>query len=144
MNLHYDEKTGKANKVVERHLANNYRKAIEKIVDYLSLELFKYNRTIREVPNDVFDKAHQFIDNVRYDFIDNTLEYYFEQAYINVTDCRKILISFYETIAQLEDIYLYKTMYKKSSFHHDYEKYEGMINEIDNKQVWRTPVLFLF
>ena len=126
MNLHYDEKTGKANKVVERYLANSYRKAIEKIVDFLSFF---------EISNDLFTEVHQFIDNVRNEFVDNTLIYYFEQAYINVIDCRKILISFYETIAQLEDIYLYKTMYKKSSFHHDYEKYEGMINEIDSKQV---------
>ena len=126
MNLHYDEKSGKANKVVETYLANSYRKAIEKIVDFLSFF---------EISNDLFTEVHQFIDNVRNEFVDNTLIYYFEQAYINVIDCRKILISFYETIAQLEDIYLYKTMYKKSSFHHDYEKYEGMINEIDSKQV---------
>ena len=128
MDLHFDKTTGKANEVIEKELSNIYREAIEKIVSYLSLELFKYNRTIREVPNDVFDKAHQFIDNVRYDFIDNTLEYYFEQSYINVVDYRKIFILFYETIAQLEDIYLYKTMYKKSSFHHDYEEYREMIN----------------
>ena len=128
MDLHFDKTTGKTNEVVEKELSNTYREAIEKIVSYLSLELFKYNRTIREVPNDVFDKAHQFIDNVRYDFIDNTLEYYFEQSYINVVDYRKIFILFYETIAQLEDIYLYKTMYKKSSFHHDYEEYREMIN----------------
>ena len=126
MNLHYDEKTGKANKVVERYLAKSYMKAIEKIVDFLSFF---------EISNDLFTEVHQFIDNVRNEFVDNTLIYYFEQAYINVIDCRKILISFHETIAQLEDIYLYKTMYKKSSFHHDYEKYEGMINEIDSKQV---------
>ena len=131
MNLHYDEKTGKANKVVERYLANNYRRAIEKIVDFLSLEL----TYLPEISNDLFNEVHQFIDNVRNEFVDDTLIYYFEQAYINVTDCRKILISFYETIAQLEDIYLYKTMYKKSSFHYGYKKYEGMINEIDNKQV---------
>ena len=128
MDLHFDKTTGKANEVIEKELSNTYGEAIEKIVNYLSLELFKYNRTIREVPNDVFDKAHQFIDNVRYDFIDNTLEYYFEQSYINVVDYRKIFILFYETIAQLEDIYLYKTMYKKSSFHHDYEEYREMIN----------------
>ena len=125
MDLHFDKTTGKPNEVVEKDLAGDYRESIEKIVSYLSLELFK---TIREVPNDVFDKAHQFIDNVRYDFIDNTLEYYFEQSYINVVDYRKIFILFYETIAQLEDIYLYKTMYKKSSFHHDYEEYREMIN----------------
>ena len=137
MNLHYDEKTGKANKVVERYLANSYRKAIEKIVDFLSLEL-----PYSEIPNSLFNEVHQFIDDVRNKFVNDTLIYYFEQAYINVIDCRKILISFYETIAQLEDIYLYKTMYKKSSFHYGYKKYEGMINEIGNKQVWRTPVLF--
>ena len=128
MDLHFNKTTGKANEVIEKELSNTYREAIEKIVNYLSLELFKYNRTIREVPNDVFDKAHQFIENVRYDFIDNTLEYYFEQSYINVVDYRKIFILFYEAIAQLEDIYLYKTMYKKSSFHHDYEEYREMIN----------------
>ena len=130
MNLHYDEKTGKANKVVERYLANSYRKAIEKIVDFLSLEL-----PYSEIPNSLFNEAHQFIDDVRNEFVNDTLIYYFEKAYINVIDCRKILISFYETIAQLEDIYLYKTMYKKSSFHHDYEKYEGMIIKIDSDQV---------
>lgn len=130
MNLHYDEETGKANKVVEKYLANSYRKAIEKIVDFLSLEL-----PYSGIPNSVFNEVHQFIDDVRNKFVDDTLIYYFEQAYINVIDCRKILISFYETIAQLEDIYLYKTMYKKSSFHYGYEKYEGMINEIDNKQI---------
>ena len=130
MNLHYDKETGKANKVVEKYLANSYRKAIEKIVDFLSLEL-PYSR----IPNSVFNEVHQFIDNVGNKFVNDTLIYYFEQAYINVIDCRKILISFYETIAQLEDIYLYKTMYKKSSFHYGYEKYEGMINEIDNKQI---------
>ena len=138
MDLHFDEKTGKANKVVERYLANSYRKAIEKIVDFLSLEL-----PYSEIPNSLFNEVHQFIDDVRNKFVNDTLIYYFEQAYINVIDCRKILISFYETIAQLEDIYLYKTMYKKSSFHYGYKKYEGMINEIGNKQVWRTPVLFL-
>ena len=123
MNLHYDEKTGKANKVVERYLANSYRKAIEKIVDFLSLEL-----PYSEIPNSLFNEAHQFIDDVRKKFVNDTLIYYFEQAYINVTDCRKILISFHETIAQLEDIYLYKTMYKKSSFHYYCEKYKEMIN----------------
>lgn len=138
MNLHYDEKTGKANKVVERYLANSYRKAIEKIVDFLSLEL-----PYSEISNDLFNEAHQFIDNVRNEFVNDTLIYYFEQAYINAIDCRKMFVSFYETIAQLEDIYLYKTMYKKSNFHYGYEIYEKMINEIDNKQVWRTPVLFL-
>ena len=124
MDLHFDKETGKANEVVERYLANNYRRAIEKIVDFLSLEL----TYLPEISNDLFNEVHQFIDNVRKEFVDNTLIYYFEQAYINVTDCRKILISFYETIAQLEDIYLYKTMYKKSSFHHDYEEYREMIN----------------
>ena len=130
MDLHYNKETGRANKIIEGYIANSYRKAIEKIVDFLSLEL-----PYSEVPNSLFNEVHQFIDNIRNEFVNDTLIYYFEQAYINVIDCRKILISFYETIAQLEDIYLYKTMYKKSSFHHDYEKYEGMINEIDSKQV---------
>ena len=96
MNLHYDEKTGKANKVVERYLANSYRKAIEKIVDFLSLEL-----PYSEIPNSLFNEVHQFIDDVRNKFVNDTLIYYFEQAYINVIDCRKILISIYETISQL-------------------------------------------
>ena len=130
MDLHYNKETGRANKIIEGYIANSYRKAIEKIVDFLSLEL-----PYSEVPNSLFNEVHQFIDNIRNEFVNDTLIYYFEQAYINVIDCRKILISFYETIAQLEDIYLYKTMYKKSSFHHDYEKYEGMINEIDSEQV---------
>ena len=130
MDLHYNKETGRANKIIEGYIVNSYRKAIEKIVDFLSLEL-----PYSEVPNSLFNEVHQFIDNIRNEFVNDTLIYYFEQAYINVIDCRKILISFYETIAQLEDIYLYKTMYIKSSFHHDYEKYEGMINEIDSKQV---------
>ena len=123
MNLHYDEETGKANKIVERYLINDYRKAIEKIVDFLSLEV-----PYSEIPNSLFNEVHQFIDNVRYDFVHNMLMYYFKHDYINVIDYRKILISFHETIAQLEDIYLYKTMYKKSSFHYYCEKYKEMIN----------------
>ena len=122
MNLHYDEKTDKANKTVERYLVNDYRKAIEKIVDFLSLEV-PYSK----ISNNLFNEVHQFIDNVRKEFVDDTLIYYFEQTYINVTDCRKILISFYETIAQLEDIYLYKTIYKKSSFHFFASKFSMVI-----------------
>ena len=60
MNLHYDKETGKANKVVEKYIANSYRKAIEKIVDFLSLEL-----PYSEVPNSLFNEVHQFIDNIR-------------------------------------------------------------------------------
>ena len=118
MDLHFDKETGKANEVVEKDLASNYRKAIEKITNYLSLELFKYNRTIREVPNDVFDKAHGFIEEVRDDFINNTLMYNFSNGYINLFDCKQIYKSFNESIGQLEDIYLYKTIYKKSSYHY--------------------------
>ena len=136
MDLHFDKETGKANEVVEKDLASNYRKAIEKITNYLSLELFKYNRTIREVPNDVFDKAHGFIEEVRDDFINNTLMYNFSNGYINLFDCKQIYKSFNESIGQLEDIYLYKTIYKKSSYHY--------CDWISNEQVWRTPVLFLF
>ena len=118
MNLHYDKETGRANEVVEKELSNAYRETIEKIVNYLSLEVFKYNRTIREVPNDVFDKAHQFIEEVRDDFINNVLMYDFSNKYINLFDCKAIYKSFNETIGQLEDIYLYKTIYKKSSYHY--------------------------
>ena len=118
MNLHYDKATGRANEVVEKELSNTYRETIEKIVNYLSLEVFKYNRTIREVPNDVFDKAHQFIEEVRDDFINNVLMYDFSNKYINLFDCKAIYKSFNETIGQLEDIYLYKTIYKKSSYHY--------------------------
>ena len=118
MNLHYDKKIGRANEIVEKDLASAYRQAIEKITNYLSLELFKYNRvSLEEVPNDVCYKAHQFIDNIRSHFIYDTLTYYIEQCYITSTDFKKIYKSFNETIAQLEDIYLYKTIYEKSSFH---------------------------
>ena len=118
MDLHYDKKTGRANEVVEKELASNYRKSIEKITNYLSLELFKYNRvSLEEIPNDVCYKAHQFIDNIRSHFIYDTLAYYLEQGYITSIDCEKIHKAFNETIAQLEDIYLYKTIYKKSTFH---------------------------
>lgn len=68
---------------------------------------------MEEVPNE----AHQFIDNIRSHFIYDTLSYYIEQCYITLTDFKKIYKSFNETIAQLEDIYLYKTIYEKSSFH---------------------------
>ena len=118
MNLHYDKETGRANEVVEKDLASSYRKAIEKVTEYLSLGLSKYNRiSIEEVPNDVCYKAHQFIDNIRSHFIYDTLTHYIEQCYITLTDFKKIYKSFNETIAQLEDIYLYKTIYEKSSFH---------------------------
>ena len=127
MDLHFDKTTGKANEIIEKELSNTYREAIEKIVSYLSLELFK---TIREVPNDVFDKAHKFIEEVRDDFINNTLMDDFSNKYINMFDYKQIYKSFNESIGQLEDIYLYKTFYKKSSFHYDSE------------QVWKTPVLF--
>ena len=126
MNLHFDKETGRANKIVEGYLTDNYRKAIEEITNYLSLELPYF--LVEEIPNDLFDKTHNFIDDVRADFIDNTLMYYLEQSYITVSDCRSIFKSFYETIAQLEDIYLYKTIYKKSKFHlefgFNYEKYK--------------------
>ena len=118
MDLHYNKTTGRANEVVEKELASNYRKSIEKITNYLSLELFKYNRvSLEEIPNDVCYKAHQFIDNIRSHFIYDTLAYYLEQGYITSIDCEKIHKAFNETIAQLEDIYLYKTIYKKSTFH---------------------------
>ena len=118
MNLHYDKKTGRANEIIEKEVSNTYRETIEKIVNYLSLEVFKYNRTIREVPNDVFDKAHQFIEEVRDDFINNVLMYDFSNEYINLFDCKAIYKSFNEAIGQLEDIYLYKTIYKKSNYHY--------------------------
>ena len=118
MNLHYDKETGRANEIIEKELSNTYRETIEKIVNYLSLEVFKYNRTIREVPNDVFDKAHQFIEEVRDDFINNVLMYDFSNKYINLFDCKTIYKSFNEAIGQLEDIYLYKTIYKKSNYHY--------------------------
>lgn len=130
MDLHYDTTTGKANEVTEKDLANAYRQAIEKIVEHLSLELFKYNRTSKEIPNDIFRETHIFIDKVRADFIDNILTYYFNHNYICATDYRNIFASFYETIAQLEDVYLYRTIYRKSSFHYGYENYKKMINKI--------------
>ena len=118
MDLHFNKETGRANEVIEKDLASAYREAIEKITSYLSLELFKYNRiSMEEIPSDVFDKAHQFIDDVRSHFIDILMYYHLEQGYITTSDCRNIFKSFYETIAQLEDIYLYKTIYKKSKFH---------------------------
>ena len=39
MDLHFDKTTGKANEVVEKDLASDYRESIEKITNYLSLEL---------------------------------------------------------------------------------------------------------
>lgn len=118
MDLHYDKKTGRANEVIEKDLASSYRKAIEKVTEYLSLELSKYNRiSMEEVPYDVCYKAHKFIDNIRSHFIYDTLAYYIEQCYITLTDFKKIYKSFNETIARLEDVYLYKTIYEKSSFH---------------------------
>ena len=131
MDLHFDKTTGKANEAVEKGFAHLYREAIEKIVNYLSLELFKYNRTsMEEIPSDVCDKAHEHIEEIRSHFIDDTLMYYLKQGYITTSDCRSIFKSFYETIAQLEDIYLYKTIYRKSKFHLeygvDYEKYKIM------------------
>lgn len=130
MDLHYDRTTGKVNEFVEKGLVNAYRQAIEKITNYLSLELFSMEE---EIPSDVFDKAHEFIGDIRADFI-SRLRYYYSHYYITSIDFKKILKSFNESIAQLEDIYLYRTIYKKSSFH---------LYWIDSKQVWRTPVLFL-
>ena len=121
MDLHFDKTTGKANEFVEKGLASIYRQSIEKIVNYLSLELFKYNRiSIEEIPSDVCDKAHEYIEEVRGHFIDDTLMYYLKQGYITTSDCRSIFKSFYETIAQLEDVFLYKTIYRKSKFHLEY------------------------
>lgn len=131
MDLHFDKTTGKANEVVEKGLTDVYRQSIDEITSYLSLELFKYNRiSMEEIPSNICDEAHEYIDAVRGRFINDTLMYYLEQSYITVSDCRNIFKSFYETIAQLEDIYLYKTIYRKSKFHLeygvDYEKYKIM------------------
>ena len=112
MDLHFDKTTGKANEVVEKDLASDYREAIEKVISYLSLELFG----MKEIPSDVFDEAHKFIGDIRADFI-NKLMYYYSHYYITSIDYNRILESFNESIAQLEDIYLYKTIYEKSSFH---------------------------
>ena len=130
MDLHFDKETGKVNEDVEKGLACLYREAIEKIVNYLS-ELFKYNRiSTEEIPSDVCDKAHERIEEVRGHFIDDTLMYSLKQGYITTSDCKSIFKSFYESIAQLEDIYLYKSIYRKSKFHLeygvDYEKYKIM------------------
>ena len=133
MDLHFNKTTGRANETVERHLTDSYRKAIEEITNYLSLELPYFS--VEEIPNDLFNRTHKFIDNVRANFIDNTLMYYLKQSYITISDYRSIFKLFYETIAQLEDIYLYKTIYKKSKFHlefgFNYEKYKiyKMMNE---------------
>ena len=117
MNLHYDKATGRANEVIEKDLANAYREAIEKITEHLSLEFFKYNRiSMEEVPSDVFNEAHKFIGDIRADFI-KRLMYCYSHYYITSIDYKRIFESFNESIAQLEDIYLYKTIYKKSSFH---------------------------
>ena len=131
MDLHFDKTTGKANEVIEKGLVNVYKQAIDELVGYLSLELFKYNRlSMEEIPSDICNKAHEHIEEVRNHFIDDTLMYYLKQNYITTSDCRSIFKSFYETIAQLEDIYLYKTIYRKSKFHLeygvDYEKYKMM------------------
>ena len=132
MDLHFDKTTGKANEIVEKDLASDYRESIEKITNYLSLELFEYNRiSAKEIPSYVFNEAHEFIESVRIHFIDGILRYYLEQNYITISDCSNIFKSFYETIAQLEDVYLYRTIYRKSKFHLeygvDYEKYKIMI-----------------
>ena len=132
MDLHFDKTTRKANEVVEKGLINVYRQSIDEIVRNLSLGLFKYNRiSMEEIPSDVCDKAHEHIEEIRSHFIDDTLMYYLKQGYITTSDCRSIFKSFYETIAQLEDVYLYKTIYRKSKFHLeygvDYEKYKIMI-----------------
>ena len=113
MDLHYNKETGRANKIIEGYIVNSYRKAIEKITNYLSLELF----SMEEIPSDVFDEAHKFIGRIRADFINNTLMYYCSHYYITSIDYKRIFESFNESIAQLEDIYLYKTIYEKSSFH---------------------------
>lgn len=121
MKMTYDKKTGVANDIAVKDLAMTYREAIEKITTYLSLELFKYNRIVtKEIPNDVIQEADDYIDSVRADFIDKQLMYYMREDYINPIDCRKIYKSFHETIAQLEDIYLYRTIYRKSRFHCDW------------------------
>ena len=112
MDLHFSKTTVKANEVVEKDLASDYREAVEKITNYLSLELFG----MKEIPSDVFDEAHKFIGDIRADFI-NKLMYYYSHYYITSIDYNRILESFNESIAQLEDIYLYKTIYKKSSYH---------------------------
>lgn len=137
MILHFDKETGKANKVVEGYLSDSYRKAIEEITNYLSLELPYFS--VEEIPNDLFNRTHKFIDDVRANFIDNTLIYYLEQSYITVSDCRSIFRSFYETIAQLEDVFLYKTIYRKSKFHLefgiDYGIFISKTRKISNEQV---------
>ena len=112
MDLHFNKTTGKANEIVEKDLASDYRESIEKITNYLSLELFG----MKEIPSDVFDEVHKFIGDIRADFI-NKLMYYYSHYYITSIDYNRILESFNESIAQLEDIYLYKTIYEKSSFH---------------------------
>lgn len=113
MDLHYDRETGRANEVIEGYIVNSYRQAIEKITNYLPLELFSMEE---EIPSDIFDKAHEFIGDIRADFI-SRLRYYYSHYYITSIDYKRILKSFNESIAQLEDIYLYRTIYKKSSFH---------------------------
>ena len=132
MDLHFDKTTGKANEFADKDLASDYRESIEKITKYLLLELFEYNRiSTKEIPSYVFNEAHEFIESVRSHFIDGILRYYLEQNHITTSDCSNIFKSFYETIAQLEDIYLYKSIYRKSKFHLeygiDYEKYKMMI-----------------
>ncbi|MEE3325157.1 MAG: hypothetical protein VZR33_07480 [Methanosphaera sp.] len=117
MDLHYNKETGRANKVIERYIVNSYKKAIGRITTYLSLELARYKMD-DAIPNDVFDKVHKFIEEVRDDFINNTLMYDFSNKYINLFDYKQIYKSFNESIGQLEDIYLYKTFYKKSSYHY--------------------------
>ena len=118
MDLHFDKTTGKANEVIEKELASYYSRAIKEITSYLSLELFKYNRiSMEEIPSDVCEKADEYIEEVRDDFINNTLMYNFSDNYINLFDCKQIYKSFNESIGQLEDVYLYRTIYRKSKFH---------------------------
>lgn len=136
MDMRFDKTTGKANIVIEKDLASAYREAIEKIMSYLSLELFKYNRiSSQEIPKDVSDKALDYVRSVKDDFIDR-LVYYHKQKYINFIDYKKIYRSFHETIAQLEDIYIYKTIYRRSSDHcGDWIRYDEEYEPQDN---WYT------
>lgn len=123
MKMTYDKKTGTPNEVVLKDLSCAFREAIGRISQYLDLELIRYNKdSLKAIPDDVFDDAHEYIDKQRKEFF-NHVDYYTKQRYINSIDARKTYKAFYETIATLEDVYLYKTIYRKSSFHCDWISY---------------------
>ena len=141
MKMTYDKKTGVANEVVLKDLSCAFRDAIGRISQYLDLELIRYNRdSMKPIPDDVFDDAHNYIEKVRKEFNEH-LDYYRLQNYINPIDARKTYKAFHETIATLEDVYLYKTVYRKSSFHCDWINYDEEYKERAWKRLFYLSIV---